>query len=231
MNFGCQAGQNAIIRTSLTYTVKRNLFKSFSLLKSVMRHFLLLILSFLLLQTIIYGQRATRRPQPLTSLYQPATFEGHYFTVTLTNTDTVPVLLKLGPTSHIKNSDTLNLARTYPCSNPSVGEYYDLHDLVSEENNCLGWYTLQLIKPKDTLRFVIKLKDFDKSDTSRIYYCYTKEIKKVDKELNLYADSKKIYMMKDSRNFRTSFIAVDKNALNTCFAKVGLNIYLSAVNQ
>ena len=196
-----------------------------------MRSTFLLILSFLFAQQMVYGQRATRSPKPSTAIYQPATFEGRYFTVTLTNNDTVPIFLKLGPSSQIENGDTLNLARTYPCNSPTIGEYYDLHDLVDQENNCIRWYTLQQIKPKDTLRFVVKLKDFDKSDTSRFYYCYTKEIKEVDRELDLYTGPKKIYMMKESRDFKTDYVVIDKNALNTGFARVGLNIYLSVVNQ
>jgi hypothetical protein len=191
----------------------------------------LLILSFLSVHQTVFGQRATRRTQLSTAAYQPVTFEGRYFIVTLTNTDTIPILLKLGPTKPIENGDTLNLARTYPCSSPTVGEYYDLHDLVGQEDNCVTWYTLQQIKPKDTLRFVVKLKDFDKSDTSRFYYCYTKEVRIVDRELNLYTEPKKIYIMKESRDFKTDYVVICKDALNTGSAKVGLNIYLSATNQ
>jgi hypothetical protein len=87
------------------------------------------------------------------------------------------------------------------------------------------------MRPKDTLRFVVKLKDFDKSATSRFYYCYTREIKKVDRELQMYTEPEKVYMMKENRDFETNFVAIDKNALNTGFAKVGLNIYISASNQ
>jgi len=166
---------------------------------------------------MIYGQRANRSTEQSTENYQPAIFAGRYFNVTLFNNDTVPILLKLGPTTQIANGDTLDLARTYPCSNPSVGEYYDIQDLVSEEDNCLRWYTLQPIKPKDTLKFVVKLKDFDNSDTSRFYYCYTKEIKMVDKELNLYIDPKKIYMMTEPRKFEVSYMVLDKNAPNNSF--------------
>ncbi|RYE44533.1 MAG: hypothetical protein EOP48_22535 [Sphingobacteriales bacterium] len=132
---------------------------------------------------------------------------------------------------HITNGDTLNLARTYPCTSPTVGEYYDLHDIVDEENNCVRWYTLQQIRPKDTLRFVVKLKDFDKSNASRLYYCYTKEIKDTDREHILNTDPKLIYIMKESRDFETSYVVIHKDALNTGFAKVGLNLYLSASNQ
>jgi hypothetical protein len=77
----------------------------------------------------------------------------------------------------------------------------------------------------------VKLKDFDKSDTSRFYYCYTKEVRIVDRELNLYTEPKKIYIMKESRDFKTDYVVICKDALNTGSAKVGLNIYLSATNQ
>jgi len=196
-----------------------------------MRQSLLLILFVFFLQPFVFGQRATRKPQSTPIVLRPTTFEGRYFTVTLTNTDSVPVFLKLGPTRQIQNGDTLSLARTYPCSSPTVGEYYDLQGLVDQEDNCVRWYTLQQIKPEDTLKFIVKLKDFDKSDTSRFYYCYTKEVRRVDKELHMYDDPKTIYMMKESRDFETNFVAIDKNALNTGFAKVGLNIYISTSNQ
>jgi hypothetical protein len=191
----------------------------------------LTILFLLSVQQFVYGQRTTRRPQPSIAVYQPAPFEGRYFNVTLTNTDTVPILLKIGITKQIANGDTLNLARTYPCSSLTEGEYYDLHDLVADEDDCVRWYTLQQIRPKDTLRFVVRLKNFYKSATSRFYYCYTKEIKVVDKELQLYTDPGKIYLMKENRDFETNFVTINKNALNTGFSKVGLNIYISATNQ
>jgi len=196
-----------------------------------MKYSIVLILLILLLQPSANGQRATRKPVPLTTISHIDSFTVRYFYVTLFNTDTVPVLLKLGPTSQIAPNDTLRLARTFPCSDPSSGEYYDLHDLVSEEDNCVRWYTLQLIKPKDSLQFVVKLKDFDKANTSRLYLCYTKEITKTDRELNLYVDPKKIYMQKESRKFKTSYVAINENAPNTSFAEVGLNIYLSTTNQ
>lgn len=196
-----------------------------------MRQSFILILFFFFLQLSVSGQRTTRKPQVRPEVYQPPTFAGRYFTVTLINSDTVAILLKLGPTKQIENGDTLKLARTYPCSSPAVGEYYDLHDQVSEEDNCVRWYTLQTLKPNDTLRFVVKLKDFDKSDSSRLYYCYTKEVKKIDKELHMYDDPEKVYMMKEGRDFETNFVAIGKNALNTGFEKFGLNIYISATNQ
>jgi hypothetical protein len=196
-----------------------------------MRSTFLAILSFLFAQQMVYAQRATRSFKAPTAIYQPTIFESRYFAVTLTNTDTVSILLKLGPFRRIENGDTLNLARTYPCNSPTVGQYYDLHDLVDQEDNCVRWYTLQQLKPKDTLRFMVRLKDFDNSDTSRFYCCYTKKIKKVDRELNLYTEPKKIYIMKESRDFKTNYVVIGKNALNTGFTKVGLNIYLSAANQ
>jgi hypothetical protein len=207
------------------------MFSVFLVIARDMRPTFLLIVSFLLAQQSIYAQRLTKIPQASTAVYQAPAFQGRYFTVTLTNTDTVPILLKLGITKQITNGDTLNLARTYTCSSPTVFEYYDLHDLVNEENFCIRWYTLQQITPKDTLRFVVKLKDFDKSDTSRIYYCYTREIKEADKKHILNTDPKPIYVMKESRDFETSYVVINRDALNTGFAKVGLNIYLSATNQ
>ena len=189
------------------------------------------LILFLFVQYKVFCQRSTRRPRPSTSIYQPPVFQGRYFAVTLTNTDTIPILLKLGFSKQIENGDTLNLSRIFPCGNTSVGEYYDLHDLVAQEDNCVRWYSLQQINPKDTLRFVVKLKDFGNSDTARFYYCYTKEIKKVDRELNLYTDPKKIYLMKDSRDFQTSYVVINREALNTGFTKIGLNIYLSNTNQ
>src|SRR5687767_220819 len=110
-----------------------------------MRQSFLLITFFIFLQPLVFGQQSTRNPQSTPVVYLPTTFEGRYFEVTLINSDTVPVFLKLGPITQIENGDTLNLARTYPCSSPTVGEYYDLHDLVDQEDNCVRWYTLQLI--------------------------------------------------------------------------------------
>lgn len=196
-----------------------------------MRPSSLLSLLFILVTQFAFGQRTTRLPQTATVISQPETFEGRYFNITLSNNDTVPILLKLGPRSQIKNNDTLNLARTYPCSNPSAGEYYDLHDLLSWESSCVTWYTLQLIKPGDTIRFMVKLKDFDKSDTSRLYYCYTKEIIATDKELNMYADRTKIYMQKEGRNFKTSYVVLDKHAPNSSFAIGWLTEEQSAANR
>ncbi|MBA2746303.1 MAG: hypothetical protein H0U44_08775 [Flavisolibacter sp.] len=196
-----------------------------------MRQSLFLSLLFCFLTLFACGQRATRRPQTATTISQPDTFSGRYFAVTLVNNDTVPVLLKLGPRSQIDNKDTMNLARTYPCSNPSVGEYYDLHDLLSWEGSCVTWYTLQLIKPADTIRFVVKLKDFDKSDTSRLYYCYTREITTTDRQLNMYADRTKIYMQKEERNFQTSYVVLDKHAPNSGFAIGWQTVRKSATNR
>lgn len=195
-----------------------------------MRPAVLLIL-FLFVQNTVFCQRSTRKPQLSTSIYQPPVFEGRYFPVMLTNTDTIPFFLKLGFSKQIENGDTLNLSRNFPCSNPSVGDYYDLHDLVAQEDNCVRWYSLQQIKPKDTLLFVVKLKDFGNSDTARFYYCYTKEVKKVDRELHLYADPKKIYLMKDSHDFQTSYVVIYKESLNTGFTKIGLNIYITKSNK
>jgi hypothetical protein len=179
-----------------------------------MRPTFLLILSFLFVQQQIYGQRLTRRPQQSTAVYEPFAFQGTYFTVLLTNSDTVPIFLKLGLCKQIANGDTLNLARTYPCRSPSVGEYYDLHDLVDEISEGVGWYTLQQIRPKDTLRFFVKLKDFDKSDTSRFYYCYTKEINEADRKHIIDTDQKIISIMKESRDFEASYVVIAKDALN-----------------
>jgi hypothetical protein len=203
----------------------------FPVSKAVMRQPFLLILFHLFLQPLVFGQRLPGNSQATPVVYKPAIFEGRYFTLTIVNFDTVPILLQLGPTKLKAKGDTLNLARTYPCSSPEIGEYYDLHDLVEQENNCLRWYTLQTIKPRDTTRFVVKLKDFHKSDSSRLYYSYTREVKKIDKELHMYEDTKTIYIMKEDRDFETNFITIDKNALNTGLAKVGLNIYISATNQ
>jgi hypothetical protein len=172
----------------------------------MMKQGLLIILLFF--QLFSHGQRSKRNNQSLVTTYQPDSFAGHYLKITLTNSDTVPVLLRLGPGKRIENNDTLSLARMYPCNNPSVGEYYDLDYLVSEEINCVRWYTLQLIKPKDTLQFILKLKDFLAGDTTRLYSCFTKEITKMDKELNLYSDPKSIIIMKDVRNFKTTYINV-----------------------
>lgn len=183
-----------------------------------MRQSFLLFIFFILLTHFAFGQRTTRRPQTVTTINQPDTFAGRYFNITLSNNDTVPILLKLGPRSQIGNNDTLNLARTYPCSNPSAGEYYDLHDLVSWESSCVTWYTLQVIKPGDTIQFLVKLKDFDKSDSSRLYYCYTREITANDRELNMYVDRTKVYMQKEGRDFKTSFVVLDKHAPNSSFA-------------
>lgn len=183
-----------------------------------MKQSVIFLLLFLFLQPIAFAQRATKKSQPSNNIYQTDNFTGRYISVTLFNLDTVPVLLKLGPTRQLVNNDTLNLARTFPCSNPFAGEYYDLHDLVSWENSSVGWYTLQLIKPKDSIRFVVKLNGFDKSDTSRLYYCYTKEIKKIDRDLDLYADIENIYMQKEERNFKTKYITIDKHAPNSGFA-------------
>lgn len=145
------------------------------------------------------------------TINQPGTFPGRCFSITLSNNDTVPVLLKLGPVGQIEDNDTLNLARTYPCSHPAERSSYDLHDLLSWESSCISWYTLQLIKPGDTLQFMVRLKDFDESGTSRLYYCYTKEIIGIDKELNMYADRTKIYMQKEARSFQTSYVVLNKH--------------------
>lgn len=177
-----------------------------------MKRLLFHILFLLLFQTVLFGQRNGRRLQPsITAAYQPKTFEGRLFPVTLSSNDTVLVFLKLGFSKPIENGDTLNLARTYNCNNPESGGYYDLHDLVEQENNCLRWYNLQPIKPGDTLRFFVRLKDFDETATSKLYYCYTKEIKSIDKELKLYSDPKLIYLTHEPRNFESRRVILGRD--------------------
>ena len=167
----------------------------------------------MLFQSFTYGQRSTRKLHLSTTINYPDSFAGRFFNVILINSDTVPFLLRLGPSKKIKNNDTYDLARAYTCNNPLGREYYDLDNLVSEENNCVRWYTLQLIIPKDSLHFVVKLKDFDQLDTARLYFCFTKEITKVDRELDMYADPKKIVMMKDGRDFKSNYVSIHKNTL------------------
>jgi hypothetical protein len=193
-----------------------------------MRPIFFLIL-FLTVHHTVFSQRVTRRSQQTTLFYHAPVLQSRYFSAVLTNTDSVPILLKLGICKRLDNGDTLNLARISPYPNPSMGEYY-LHYLVDQENEDALWYTLQEIRPNDTLRFIVRLKDFDNTDSAKFSYSYTREIKEADSKNSLNSDHK-LFVMKEPREFNTTQFLITGCELNTLFAKVGLDIYLSFINQ
>lgn len=174
-----------------------------------MKYSFLLLCSMILFGSIIHAQRSGRRAAKAITTFQPEMFEGRFFNVDLSNADTIPILLKLGYCKQIENGDTLNLARSFNCGNSSNEEYYDLHDLVSEEDNCIRWYSLQLIEPGTYLSFVVKLKDYEKASNSKLYYCFTKELQKFEKELNLAKATNHIVIMRGPQKFSTACISLN----------------------
>jgi hypothetical protein len=172
---------------------------------------------FLVLQIFSYGQRSGRRPlhaNPVYVSYEEPTFSGQCFKLTLINDDTIAVLLRIRPGKRIEHSDTLNLPRIYSCIDPTR-EHYDLDYSAQWESSCVRWYSLQLIKPRDTLHFTVNLKDFGEADSARLYFCFTQQILKVDTNLDLYSDPKKIYIMKEGRDFQTNYIRLSGSKPNT----------------
>lgn len=177
-----------------------------------MKQLLLLPLS-IILYIHVQGQRVSRL-QSSTSIIHNAekdTSPGRYFNVTLTNNDTVPILLKLGPKTVIGNYDTISLGIT--CSyTDDDDKRYDLNESSSLDDNCDCWYILELIKPKDTIYFVIKLLGFDQLDIAKLYYSYTREIPSIDQENKLNKDHDIIYFRKDKRDFDTQQILLNKHS-------------------
>lgn len=162
-------------------------------------------------------QRASRRPQSTSLITSSIPFSGRLFYATLTNEGKDSILLKLGPYNRIDRDDTLNLVRTSHCDNSTIGEHYDL-DNNSEQIGCVNWYTLQLIKPKETIQFLVRMGDFDQTDTARLYFFFTKIFTRLDRELELYGNPQKIYMMKESRKFLSGYVVVEKSNPNITLA-------------
>jgi hypothetical protein len=174
--------------------------------------FIILVSSFLLVCHLqASSQRISRIPQTTSTSTYSAPFSGRLFNVTLTNDGADSILLKLSPSKKIKNNDTLNLSRTYHCNNSLFDEHYDLDNTYSQISSCVNWYTLQLIKPGDSLHFVVKLGDFDLTDTARLYFFFTNSFTKIDREVEMHRDPRKIYMMKEERNFLANYVILEKN--------------------
>jgi hypothetical protein len=166
-----------------------------------------------------YCQRALRRPRPISAFTSSVPFSGRLFDVTLTNGGNDSILLRLGAGKKIHGDDTLDLIRTSHCNTSEAGEHYDLDVGPDEVISCVSWYTLQLLKPGDTLHFMVKLENFDQADTARLYFFYTKSFTKSDREVEYYYDPKKIYIMKEERKLLSSFVVAEKNE-----AKIALRV-------
>jgi hypothetical protein len=146
-------------------------------------------------------------PIPYSSDHYP----GRYFNVTLSNNDCVPILLKLGAAPKLKENDTLHLSRTYNCNNnDGTYSYYDLHDLKERDISCIKWYALQLIRPAETIRFVVKLHDFDTAAPVELLYCYTREITSQDITLEQYAEKNTTILRRDIRAFETIYLKLNR---------------------
>ena len=158
----------------------------------------------------------------------PENFEGRYFNVMLTNNDTISYWLKIGARMGI-DGDTLNLSRTFSCNYP--GYYYDFHDQVDQEDVCVRWYTLSQIKPNDSLRFVVKLKDFINGYVCRLFYCYVKESDLSEMELCLLTQPKTLVLMKESRDVESNYAVFDKDTIKTNNSKPGLIIQINTENR
>ncbi len=167
-----------------------------------------------------YCQRASRRPQSTSLFTSSVPFSGRLFNATLTNDGKDSILLKLGPYNRIDRNDTLNLLRTSHCDYSTIGEHYDL-DNNSEQIGCVNWYTLQLIKPRETIQFLLRMGDFDQTDTAHLYFFFTKSFTKLDRELELYSNPQKIFMMKESRKFLSGYVVVEKSNPNIILAICG----------
>jgi len=194
----------------------------------------------MLFQLMAFSQRANRRSsgsqtsqfsQTSPPVKQPANFEGPYFNVILTNNDTISYWLKVGLGNGSEDGDTLNLSRTFPCNYPDAGFYYDFHDQVEQEDDCVKWYTLRPIKPNDSLRFVVKLKDFISGYMSRLYYCYVRGRDLSEMELCLLTQPKSLVIMKVSRDVESRYVVLDKDIISTNISKQGLTIQILPTNQ
>ncbi|MCG2616734.1 hypothetical protein LZZ85_20715 [Terrimonas sp. NA20] len=177
-----------------------------------MTQILILCTLLCLLQLQAPGQRSGRRPSSSPTDPIPCKYPGRYFNLTLSNNDSEPILLKLGPITQIEDDDTLILFKNTNCNFSNKNFYYDLHDVQEWETSCITWYTLQLIQPGQTIRFVVKLNDFDSLGSSKLFYCYTRQIIATDQQLGMYADRSKIILQKcEGRDFETSYLALNKN--------------------
>ena len=193
----------------------------------------------MLFQQMAFGQRAHRRfsgsqalqtSQTSSPDYKPVNFEGRCFTVMLTNNDTISYWLKLGVRRGIDNGDTLNLSRTFSCNSPDGSYYYDFHDEVDQEDVCVRWYTLTQVRPNDSLRFVVKLKDFINGYVSRLFYCNIRESNLSETDLCLLTQPRSLVLMKESREVESSYVVIEKDTFKTNISKPGLIVQISATH-
>ena len=138
--------------------------------------------------------------------------------------------MKLGPKTQIENNDTLSLGITYSCTDDD-DKYYDVNESSFLLDNCIGWYTLQLIKPEETIHFVIELIGFDKFIIPKFYYSYTKEIKPFDREHYLNKDRSIIYIEKDKRHFHVKQILLNKQSSYNLYMNWQTNVKQKSINR
>ena len=107
------------------------------------------------------------------SLPSPEYIAGPVIHVHIFNSDTVPIYLRFGPSHSVWLDDTINLAKVYSCTDDSKKPYYDLDYLKSEEDNCIRWFSPQILNPGDTAEITCRLTDHNLNDSTRLYIGYT----------------------------------------------------------
>jgi|GEM_PF-3586697 len=172
--------------------------------------FLLVTLPLLLFCQQLIAQRGGRyrSAQSDARVYQPPVITGKIIRVEITNADTLPVYLRFGPWKSIHTTDTVALVRYYSCQQNRQYTYYELDYFVSQENNCLLWYTLQKVNPGDTVRLFCKLKDLTDTETSKLYIRYLKDLGSLQFIASQLNDPNKIVQLRESIEFKQIYIDI-----------------------
>jgi hypothetical protein len=166
----------------------------------------------------IAAQRASTRGTARSAIVEPKPLavSGKVIQVEITNADTLPVYLRFGPWRSIWQVDTVALVRYYSCRQNQQYPYYELDYFVSEENNCVSWYTLQKINPGDTVRLVCKLKDLADTDSSTLYIKYLKDLDRLESIAKYLNDPNTIVQLKESMEFKHTYVEIPP-------AKIGMH--------
>ncbi len=172
----------------------------------------LLLITFLLLFFCLQveAQRGSSRraARPVIVECGPLLVNGKVIQVEITNADTMPVYLRFGPWRSIWHIDTVALVRYYSCLQNQQNSYYELDYFVSEENNCIPWYSLQKINPGDTARLFCKLKDLTNADSSKLYVKYLKNLARlqsIDNDLN---DPNTVVQLRGAMEFKHMYVEI-----------------------
>jgi len=155
-----------------------------------------------------FGQRV-HKTQQVASILPPETVKGQLIQVQIINADSVPLYIRSGPFHFLNGGDTVELAKIYDCTDDSKKPYYDLDYLTSEENNCVRWYTLQMVNPGDTVGVTCRLTGFNWNDSTRLYIGYITKLRSDDSRL--FSDPNAIYIMKEPRAFEWIYLQIQKS--------------------